>query len=69
MPFHGIFSLIFLVLVTVGIVVAIRSILGAGRYPKPGHDRSTALELLEERYAKGEIQREEYLQKRRDLTG
>jgi putative membrane protein len=28
-----------------------------------------ALEILEERYARGEIQREEYLQKRRDLEG
>jgi putative membrane protein len=28
----------------------------------------SALEILQERYARGEIQREEYEQKRRDLT-
>ena len=31
--------------------------------------RPTALELLEERYARGEINREEYLEKKRDITG
>jgi putative membrane protein len=30
--------------------------------------RSPALEVLEERYARGEIDREEYLQKKRDIT-
>jgi len=30
--------------------------------------RSTSLELLEERYARGEINREEYLQKKRDIV-
>jgi putative membrane protein len=30
--------------------------------------RSPALEALEERYARGEINREEYLQKKRDIT-
>ena len=29
---------------------------------------SPALEVLEERYARGEINREEYLQKKRDIT-
>jgi len=32
-----------------------------------GH--SSALDVLEERYARGEIDRDEYLQKKRDLTG
>ena len=30
--------------------------------------RSPGLEVLEERYARGEISREEYLQKKRDIT-
>ena len=34
-----------------------------------GMRRSTALDVLEERYAKGEIQREEYLEKKKDITG
>jgi putative membrane protein len=32
-----------------------------------GSSRSHALELLEERYARGEISREEYLEKKRDI--
>ena len=41
--------------------------------PLPGGQRSLerrspALEVLEERYARGEINREEYLQKKRDIT-
>ena len=33
-----------------------------------GGGRSPGLDALEERYAKGEIGREEHLQKKRDLT-
>lgn len=46
---------------------------GCGRHDHwrggPGGRSSSALTLLEERYARGEIQREEYLQKKGDLTG
>jgi putative membrane protein len=37
-----------------------------------GHEmgrRSPGLDALEERYARGEINRDEYLQKKRDITG
>ena len=37
-------------------------------YPPPPR-RSAALDLLEQRYAKGEIGRDEYLEKKRDLEG
>ncbi|MGB8365316.1 MAG: SHOCT domain-containing protein [Rhizomicrobium sp.] len=64
MPFGGIFSLLFLVLV-VGVAFAlVRGATGRGR-----STRSLGLDALEERYARGEIQREEYLQKKRDLGG
>ena len=33
-----------------------------------GQRRSTGLDVLEERYARGEITREEYLRKKRDIT-
>lgn len=38
--------------------------------PLAGNQRSsTSLDVLEERYARGEINREEYLRKRRDIAG
>ena len=49
---------------------------GLGRSPDgPGmmgygvERRSSALDVLEERYARGEINRDEYLEKKRDITG
>lgn len=33
------------------------------------HSGSTGLHALDERYARGEINREEYLQKKRDILG
>ena len=38
-----------------------------GRTGKP--ERSTPLDILEARYARGEIDREEYLKRRADLAG
>jgi putative membrane protein len=69
MPFHGILSLLLLILVVVGIVALIRFLFNGRGRGVPGHGRSPGLEVLEERYAKGEIQRDEYLQKKRDLGG
>jgi putative membrane protein len=67
-PFHGLFSLIF--------VIAILALIFGRRryyYDHPWHwtggSRSDALAILEGRYARGEIQREEYLQKKHDLGG
>jgi len=37
--------------------------------PPTSRRQSSALDVLEERYARGEIDRDEYLQKKRDLTG
>ena len=62
MPFHGLFSLLFFVLVAWAVVALVRHLTA-----RKGGSRSPGLDALDERYAKGEIQREEYLQKRRDL--
>jgi putative membrane protein len=68
-PLHTI-SWIVVVLVAIALVVwFLRS--GAQRSPSSvrSEQRSPGLDVLEERYARGEINRDEYLQKKRDITG
>lgn len=66
MGFGWIFMALFWGLVIVGIVALVRW-LGTSNRESPGAPRSKALDILQERYARGEIEREEYEQKRRDL--
>ncbi|NIR59493.1 MAG: SHOCT domain-containing protein [Gammaproteobacteria bacterium] len=67
-----VFMILFWVLVVLGIIAVVKWLFvsssgtGAGEL---GRTRRLGLEILEERYARGEIDREEYLQKRRDLGG
>lgn len=65
-----------LALIIVGIVLLVRG-LTRHDYSQPGPPQGTppaprssnALQVLEERYARGEIQREEFLQRKQDLLG
>jgi len=50
----------------VGVVVLVKWLVDQTSAGKGSRDKS-ALEILRERYARGEINREEYEQKRRDL--
>jgi putative membrane protein len=51
-----------------GIAWLVRSV--AGRPAAPvGERHSAGLDALEQRYARGEINRDEYLQKKRDILG
>lgn len=76
MLFGGFFGFAFLLLVIVAGAWAIRS-MGRGHqcYPSaqgvpPQTERtSRGLEILDERYARGELEREEYLQRKKDLLG
>ncbi len=63
-----IFMALVWVLIVVGIVALLRW-LGMGGNENRGVSRKTPLEILQERYARGEIDREEYEQKRHDLEG
>lgn len=61
-----IFMVLFWALVILGIIAIIRWLSTSADQNQRDPEKS-ALETLKERYAKGEIDREEYQQKRRDL--
>ena len=60
----GLVSLAFLVLVVVLVASLVRNRPGAGPVAS-----SSAIRILEERYARGEISRDEFLERRASLTG
>jgi putative membrane protein len=59
-----IFMLIFWALVIVGIIFLIKYLSRTNKYVKA---EESALEILKKRYARGEINKEEFEQKKRDL--
>lgn len=74
-PFGWIFMVIIWVLVIMLILAIIRRV-GGGHHDyrqMPGHDslpshEKTPIDILKERYAKGEINKEEFEQKKKDLS-
>lgn len=66
-PFHFVMPLLFWGLIIAAIIFVIRRTFWSDVSP-PGHRRA-GLEVLEQRYARGEINREEYLQKKADISG
>jgi putative membrane protein len=67
-PFHFIIPLLFWALIIAGVVWIVRYATDWGDHPRMGR-RQPGLDFLEERYARGEINREEYLQKKKDIMG
>ncbi len=66
--FGMIFMLIFWVLVIVGLVLLVKWLIQTTKGDKDVvHSSSRALEILNERYAKGEIEKEEFEKVKRDL--
>jgi len=66
--FGAFHMLLWWILVILGIVVLIKWLFGGSSRREPSaSDR--ALEILKERYARGEIGKDEFEQKRRDLSG
>lgn len=64
--FGAVFMILFWGLIILGIAVLIKWLIGqssGGSNPR----EKTALNILQERYARGEIDRDEYEQKKRDL--
>ena len=66
MGFGFIFMLLFWGLVIVGVATLIRWLLSQSSPNRSSRDK-TPWEIVQERYARGEIEREEYEQKKRDL--
>lgn len=70
MPVHGLLSLLILAAIILGIVWLVRSLRrDGGGAPTSPKSQDNALDILNARYARGEIDREEYLQRKRDLGG
>jgi putative membrane protein len=70
-PLHFIIPLLFLCLIVMGVMALMRYAMGwSGHHMGPGMmGRSRALDALEERYVRGEINRDEYLEKKKDVVG
>ena len=68
-PFGIVIWVLVLIAVVAAVVWLVRSLGTAGHHPPAPPRRSAGLDVLEERYAKGEINRDEYLEKKRDITG
>jgi putative membrane protein len=62
---HGLFGVLFMTLLVIAIVVLIRWLWRAGH--TQSSSQPGALHVLEERYAKGEIDQAEFLAKKKDL--
>ena len=60
----GILGLIFSILVIIGLVLLIRYLWESGGARR---EQESALEILKKRYARGEISKEEFEEKKKDL--
>lgn len=54
-------------LIIAGIILAVRALSGTGVVSGGAGQKNRALEILQERYARGEIDKDEYESKKRDL--
>jgi putative membrane protein len=66
-PFHFIIPLLFWVLIIAAVVLLVRYAAGWGGHSQLPERRSAGLDALHERYARGEINRDEYLLKKKDI--
>lgn len=64
--FGGLFMLIFWILLIVGLVLLIRWLWEQGT-GSPSKGSESALDILKKRYARGEIGKEEFEEKKKDL--
>ena len=69
MILSGLIMILFWAVVISLIVLLVRWMTGSGAAPEVKPARSSAVDILEERYARGEINREEFEERRRVLLG
>jgi len=68
--FGGILMIVFWILILVGLIFLIKWLVqSTSRDKTTGSSGNRALEILKERYAKGEINKEEFESKKKDLSG
>jgi putative membrane protein len=68
--FGGILMIVFWILILVGLIFLIKWLIqSTGRDKTSGSSGDRSLEILKERYAKGEIDKEEFESKKKDLSG
>ena len=60
----GLFMILFWILVIIGVVLIIKLVM---RRTKEGGGPETALDVLNKRYAKGEISKDEFEEKKKDI--
>jgi putative membrane protein len=65
---HTAVSVVVIIAIVFFVMWAMRGLTGGGHRSHHMH-RSAGLDVLEERYARGEITRDEYLQKKKDILG
>lgn len=66
-PIGLVMWVIIFALVIAALIWFIRAMTHSAHSPSAAQRRSRGLDVLEERYARGEIKRDEYLEKKRDL--
>jgi putative membrane protein len=69
MGFGAITMILFWIILILAIVVMWKVIARGPQTPPASSREKSAIQILEERYARGEIGKEEFLDKRKDLQG
>jgi len=68
--FGGVFMIAFWILILVGLVFLVRWLIqSTSRNRAIGNGESRAIDILKERYARSEIDKDEFDSKRKDLLG
>ncbi len=68
MVFGPLFGLLFIAAIAIAVVLVVRALGGGGPAARGGAARS-ALDILDERFARGEIDSEEYEERKKALAG